>query len=47
MGRDLARGVKGRCASEPPTFGCVTGTEDAAVAGTEDVAVADIQHMQP
>ena len=45
MGRDRARGVKVRCASDP--LCCVTGTKDAAVAGIEDAAVAGIQHMQP
>ena len=45
---EKARGVKGRCAPEPPRPGCVAGTEDwdAAVAGTEDAAVARMQHMQ-
>ena len=46
-GLDRAQGVKGRCASEPPRLGCVTGTEDAVVAGTEDASVASMQHMQP
>ena len=46
VGRERAWGVKGRCASDPPRLGCVTGAEDAAVAATKDAAVTSIQHMQ-